>query len=96
MFIAGVSEAAEPPVNDLWTVPGEEDLLESFQEEDRRAFQSVDDVHYFRLQLADFARAIKDGRPPLVTLQDGRRAVELFQGIYRSHREGKVIRFPLK
>ena len=95
MFIAGVSEAAEPPVNDLWTVPGEEDLLESFQEEDRRAFLSVDNVHYFRLQLEDFARAIRDSRPPLVTLQDGRRAVELFQGIYRSHREGKIVRFPL-
>ena len=28
MFIAGAGTGvAEPPVNDLWTIPGEEDLL---------------------------------------------------------------------
>ena len=28
MFIAGVSKIAEPPVNDVWTIPGEEHLKE--------------------------------------------------------------------
>jgi UDP-N-acetyl-2-amino-2-deoxyglucuronate dehydrogenase len=28
---------AEPPLNDLWTIPGEEALLPAFQEEDRAA-----------------------------------------------------------
>ena len=96
MFIAGVSGAGEPPVNDLWTVPGEEELLPRFKEEDRQAFLAADDVHYFKLQLEDFARAIRDNRPPLVTLEDGRRAAELFQGIYRSQKEGRMIRFPFK
>ena len=96
MFIAGVSGAGEPPVNDLWTVPGEEDLLPRFREEDRQAFLAADDVRYFKLQLEDFARAIREGRAPLVTLEDGRRAVELFQGIYRSHKEGRKISFPLQ
>jgi len=30
-FIAGVSTIAEPPLNDLWTIPGEESLLSGFQ-----------------------------------------------------------------
>ena len=34
-FIAGVSAIAEPPLNDLWTIPGEEHLLAAFQAEDR-------------------------------------------------------------
>lgn len=96
MFIAGVSGAAEPPVNDLWTVEGESELLPRYQEEDRKAFLSVDDTHYFRLQLEDFAAAIREKRSPLVTLEDGRRAVELFEGIYRSQREGKPVHFPLR
>ncbi len=96
MFIAGVSGVAEPPVNDLWTVEGESELLSAYQEADRKAFLAADDVHYFRLQLEDFAAAIREGRSPLVTLEDGRRAVELFQGIYRSQREGRPVRFPLR
>ena len=34
-FIAGVSGISEPPLNDLWTIPGEEDRLAVFQAEDR-------------------------------------------------------------
>ncbi len=96
MFIAGVSGVAEPPVNDLWTVAGEETLLSGFQEQDREAFLAADDVHYFKVQLEDFAQAIREGRSPLVTLEDGLRAAELFEGIYRSQREGKMVKFPLQ
>ena len=38
-FVAGVSEIAEPPLNDLWTIPGEEHLLAGFQAEDRARFR---------------------------------------------------------
>ena len=41
-FIAGVSAIAEPPLNDLWTIPGEEDLLAGFQAEDRAHFARID------------------------------------------------------
>ena len=34
MFIAGMSNVLEPPVNDLWSVPGEEGLLQEWIEED--------------------------------------------------------------
>jgi len=30
MFIAGMSNILEPPVNDLWSVPGEEDMLDDW------------------------------------------------------------------
>ena len=95
-FIAGVSSIAEPPLNDLWTIPGEEGRLAAFQAEDRLRFAEVDAVtHYHALQIRDFLRAIIDGRPPSITGEDGRRVVELFQAIYRSDRERRSIRLPM-
>ena len=32
MFIAGMSSITEPPINDLWTVPGEEEIIEKVAE----------------------------------------------------------------
>jgi UDP-N-acetyl-2-amino-2-deoxyglucuronate dehydrogenase len=94
-FIAGMSAIAEPALNDLWTIPGEEADLARFQAEDRARFHEIDAVnHYHALQIQDFLRAIIDDRPPLVTGDDGRRVVELFQAIYQSNREGKSIKLP--
>ena len=73
-FIAGVSAISEPPLNDLWTIPGEEQVLERFQAEDRARFQTIDAAyHYHALQIHDFLRAVIEDRPPLVTGADGRR-----------------------
>src|SRR5262245_4957706 len=81
-FIAGVSQFMEPPLTDLWTVPGEEHLLSEFQAADRTAFTQVNaTTHYHALQFADFFRAIRDGRAPLVTGEAGRAVVELFSAI---------------
>ncbi len=97
MFIAGMTSIAEPPVNDLWTVPGEADRLEAYQKADSDFFNSVDSTTFFhREQLADFLDAIARNRPPLVSLADGRRTVELFTAIYRSQRDKTLIRFPLE
>jgi UDP-N-acetyl-2-amino-2-deoxyglucuronate dehydrogenase len=94
-FIAGMSGISEPPLNDLWTIPGEEDRLATFQAEDRARFATVDAVSYYHaLQIRDFLRAIMEDRPPLVTGDDGRRVVELFQAIYQSNREGRSILLP--
>jgi predicted dehydrogenase len=91
-FIAGVSAIAEPPLNDLWTIPGEEHRLAEFQAEDRARFQRIDaTVHYHALQIQDFLRAIREHRPPRVTGEDGRAAVELFTAIYRSNEERRSI-----
>jgi UDP-N-acetyl-2-amino-2-deoxyglucuronate dehydrogenase len=95
-FIAGMSAISEPPLLDLWTIPGEEDRLARFQAEDRASFQATDAAsHYHALQIQDFLRAIIEDRTPLVTGDDGRRVVELFQAIYESHREGRSIRMPI-
>jgi UDP-N-acetyl-2-amino-2-deoxyglucuronate dehydrogenase len=91
-FIAGVSGISEPPLTDLWTVPGEEKLLSQYQTEDRAAFAAVDaTVHYHALQIRDWVLAILEKRPPLVTGEDGRAVVELFTAIYQSHREKRTV-----
>ncbi|MBR0444933.1 MAG: Gfo/Idh/MocA family oxidoreductase [Clostridia bacterium] len=96
MFIAGVSGIAEPPVNDLWTVPGEENMLEEYKRMDSEFFNSIDSTHYFHIrQLTDFLDAIQNHREPLITLEDGRRTVELITGIYRSNRDRMPVKFPL-
>ena len=97
MFIAGVSGITEPPVNEMWPVPGEEDMLETYKKEDSEFFNSVDSNLFFHQeQRQDFVDAIVEGREPMVTLEDGRRAVELFTAIYRSQRDKQLIKFPLK
>ncbi len=95
-FIAGVSSIAEPPLNDLWTVPGEEHLLAEFQTADRARFQSIDPAaHYHALQIQDFLQAIQSGRAPLVTGGDGRAVVEMFSAIYESHKTKCSVALPL-
>lgn len=95
MFISGVTTAVEPPINDLWTVPGEAARLAAWQAQDRELANTIDIMtHYHRLQIADFLDAIRDDRAPLVTGEDGRNAVQLFEAIYRSQREQRPIRLP--
>jgi predicted dehydrogenase len=94
-FVAGMTEIAEPPLNDLWSIPGEEDVLARFQAEDRARFRQIEaTTHYHALQIQDFLRAILEGRPPLVTGVDGRKVVALFTAIYRSQRDHRPIAFP--
>jgi predicted dehydrogenase len=94
-FVAGMTEIAEPPLNDLWTIPGEEDALAQFQAEDRARFRQIEaTTHYHTLQIQDFLRAILEGRPPQVTGADGRKVVALFTAIYRSQKDHRPIAFP--
>ncbi|MFL5244473.1 MAG: Gfo/Idh/MocA family protein [Gemmataceae bacterium] len=91
-FIAGMTAIAEPPHNDIWTIPGEEKLITAWQAEDRAHFTQVDaTTHYHRLQIQDFLRAVREERPPLATGDDGRAVVELFTAIYRSNRERRPV-----
>ena len=97
MFIAGVSGIAEPPVNDLWTIEGEAELLPQYKKEDSEYFNSHPESNYYHiLQLTDFLNAIQNGTEPLISLEDGRKTVELITGIYRSYRDHKPIKFPLQ
>ncbi len=96
MFIPGLSAITEAPYNDLWTIAGEDRLLPKWKEEDAALFAGVDPMaHFHRLQISDFLQAILEGRPPAVTVADGRRVVELFTAIYRATRDGMPIGFPL-
>lgn len=96
MFIAGMSGILEPPVNDIWSVPGEEKLLEKWKKSDAAHFSKSNPmVFYMERQIEDFLDAIKTGSEPLVTGEDGRRTVELFTAIYRSTRDNKPVKLPL-
>ncbi len=96
MFIAGMAPILEPPVNDLWTIPGEENMLEEFTREDNELFDKVDPTVYFiRLQIEEYLDALDKGREPLVNGEEARKTVELFTAIYRSTRDNKPVKFPL-
>src|SRR5207253_7119763 len=72
-FVAGLTSVAAPPLNDFWTIPGEEHLLADFQAADCERFAHIDaTTHYHALQIQDFLRSIREGRPPLVSGRDGR------------------------
>jgi UDP-N-acetyl-2-amino-2-deoxyglucuronate dehydrogenase len=45
---------------------------------------------------ADVAAAIREGRPPYIDGEAGRRALELVLAIYKSAKEGKPVQLPLK
>jgi UDP-N-acetyl-2-amino-2-deoxyglucuronate dehydrogenase len=96
MFIAGMTSILEPPVNDLWTVPGEEHQLHGWVRQDSELFNSVNAIEYYhKLQIEDFIQALKTGRKPMMTGEEGRVTVELFTAIYRSQRDGMAVKFPL-
>ena len=98
MFVAGMSSILEPPVNDLWNVPGEEQMLQQWVKEDSDFFNKLPkQMDYFHERnIEDYLQAILEGRPPMITAEDGRVTVEIFTAIYRSTRDGKPVKWPLK
>jgi len=97
MFIAGVTSITEPPVNDLWTVKGEEKMLEQWKTKDSEFFNSIDSMIYFhQKQIEDFLKAIINGTKPLIDGEEGRKTVEIFTAIYRSNRDKRPVKFPLE
>jgi predicted dehydrogenase len=96
MFIAGQTSVLEPPVNDIWTIPGEESLPDHWKQQDQELFNRIDAAEYYiGLQVNDFIEALIEGREPMVTGEEGRKTVELFTAIYRSNRDQVPVRFPL-
>jgi UDP-N-acetyl-2-amino-2-deoxyglucuronate dehydrogenase len=45
-------------------------------------------------QIADFTAAIDEGRPPAITAEDGRAALEIVCAVYESAREGRTVVLP--
>jgi UDP-N-acetyl-2-amino-2-deoxyglucuronate dehydrogenase len=94
MFIAGQSNIVEPPYNDLWNIEEEQQLLETFKEQDFSFFKTIDPTTYFfTLQIEDFVKAIVERSQPLVTGRDGREVVRLIEGIYLSGRSHSTVTF---
>lgn len=93
-FISGVTEKMDPPFNDIWTVPGEENKLKEWNDEDRSRPCNVM-TYYHQLQLADFLEAVSEDRGPKVDGEAGRRVVELFTAVYRSQQEDAPQKLPL-
>jgi UDP-N-acetyl-2-amino-2-deoxyglucuronate dehydrogenase len=97
MFIAGMSSILEPPINDMWRVPGEESLLAAWQKRDSDFFMKIDATKYYhQLQTQDFLQAVLHDRTPMVDGEEGRKTVEIFTAIYRSNRDKTSVKFPLK
>ena len=48
-----------------------------------------------RRQLEDLLASLESGKPPLIDGREGRKAVEIILGIYRSARTGQVVTLPL-
>ena len=97
MFIAGMSSITEPPVNDIWTIPGDETLHDKWNKNDSDFFISINPMtFYIKCQIKDFIDALKKESEPLVTGTAGRKTVELFTAIYRSTKENKPVKFPLE
>jgi UDP-N-acetyl-2-amino-2-deoxyglucuronate dehydrogenase len=96
MFIPGISTIEEPPLNDVWTVPGEADLLRQWRQEDTELFGRIDATKYYhQVQLRDFLLAIIEDRDPNISGEEGRKSVELLTALYRSQRDHRVIKFPV-
>ena len=84
MFIAGSSGITEPPLNDLWTIPEEKELLDTYRAQDEAFFKTIDPtVYFFSLQIDDFCGAIQNGRLPLSTGEEGRQTVDFIEKIIK-------------
>jgi predicted dehydrogenase len=75
--------------HEFWNIPGEEDVA-NWRPENAPQYP-----RYHRLQIQDFLCAIREERPPAVTGEDGRRAVELLTAIYRANATGLPVQLPL-
>lgn len=77
--------------NDIWTIPGEEGMIEEWRRQDR-AFGTGDLPNFHAYQLRDIIAAVRDNRPPAVTGEDGRAVVAIIQGVYESGRTGRPVK----
>ena len=74
------------------------DMLDDPEEVKQRFHENPPNVYgYGHTPLyADVIDAIKSDRPPYVDAEAGKRALELVLAIYKSAKEGSVVKFPLK
>jgi len=91
MFIAGMSAITEPPLNDLWTIEGEKELLEKFRGEDEAFFKTINPMTYFfTCQTDDFCGAIQDGRAPESSGEQGRETVRFIETVLKTGKPNRA------
>ena len=78
-----------------WQVPGVE--APATQEEGGSAAADPADIGTdgHTIQMRDLVAAIREDRPPMVSGEDARAAVEVILGVYQSARTGQPVRLPL-
>jgi predicted dehydrogenase len=79
-------------VNDVWTLPGEEERRAGWEHEDRG---KPGFPLFHQMQIQDFLQAVRDDRPPTVAGAEGIKSLEIIQAIYESSRTGNPIRLPM-
>ena len=94
MFIAGMSDITEPPINDLWTIEGEKELLDKFRSDDEAFFKTINPtVHFFTCQQEDFCGAIQEGRSPVSIGEEGRETVYFIEQVLKRGKPGERKNF---
>ena len=73
-------------------------MLQRWVKEDSDFFNALPkQMDYFHERnIEDFLRAVLEGRAPMITGEAGRVSVEIFTAIYRSTRDGRPVKWPLK
>jgi predicted dehydrogenase len=80
--------------NFTWTLPGDEGNVERWLAEERASGQTEFPA-FHALQIGEFLRAVREGREPSVTAEEGRKTVEIIEAMYRSGQSGLPVRFPV-
>ncbi len=79
-----------------WNVPGAESWPAKVEEEERTQLASVrnlGEIGHFA-QIADMVGVVREGRPPVISGDEGRQALEVTLAIYESARSGREIQLP--
>ncbi|MCC6176152.1 MAG: Gfo/Idh/MocA family oxidoreductase [Chloroflexi bacterium] len=79
-----------------WSVPGAESWPDAVVAEEETLLASTRSLESagHHAQIAEIVAAIRDGRPPAVTGEEGRRSLEVVLAIYESARTGREVSIP--
>jgi UDP-N-acetyl-2-amino-2-deoxyglucuronate dehydrogenase len=77
-----------------WEVPGAADWPAQTTAREEAAGREPTQIGHFA-QIADMVGVVRDGRPPVVDGEEGRRSLEVVLAIYASARQGREITLPL-
>ncbi len=92
MFIAGVSEIEEPPVTDLWQVPGDATTVDELITEDSIFFKNIDRMIYFHQKhIENFVNAITGSDTLCADGTAGRSTVEVCEAIYTISKNPNMV-----